>query len=95
MASLNKQHRRAQRAKVKAKHTRIQRAGANSISCDDIGFEPVGLGLDERFLGASSVELSVHEDEFGFVMTAVIDHDEIVPHPTGCPLCCPPINRDH
>jgi len=41
MASLNKQQRRAQRAKVKAKHTRIQRAAANRVSYDDIGFEPM------------------------------------------------------
>lgn len=93
MASLNKQHRRAQRAKVKAKQTFIQRVAANNLSHDDIDFMP--MDLDEMFLGASRVELSVHKDELGVVMTAVIDHREIDLHETDCPLCCLPTKRDH
>jgi len=93
MASLNKQQRRAQRAKVKAKHTRIQRAAANRVSYDDIGFEP--MDLSDMFLDASSVALSVEEREGCFVMTAIIDHDEAYAPSTGDCTCCLPTNRDH
>ena len=93
MASLNKQHKRAQRAKAKAKQTRIQRAATNNVSLDFIDFEP--MNPDEMFLGATSVELSVEEREGCFVMTARIDHDEVYGPPTGHCKCCLPTNRDH
>ena len=78
MASLNKQHRRAQRAKVKAKQTRLQRAAAsNTFRSDYDHFDYEPPCLDEMFCDACSVEFSVEQGEFGYFMKAVIDDDDV------------------
>lgn len=93
MASLHEQHKRAQRAKAKAKQTRIQRATAHYAPPDFIDFE--SLNLDDMFLGATSVELSTEERAGSFIMTAIIDHDEAYAHSPGdCPYC-QPTKPDH
>ena len=92
MASLNKQHKRAQRAKAKAKQTRIQRAATNNVSLDFI--DCVTLNHDKMILGSTSIELSVEEREGCLVMTARIDHDEVYGPSTGHCKCCLPTNRD-
>lgn len=70
-----------------------QRAAANHVSYNDIGFEP--MDLSDMFLDASSIALSVEEREGCFVMTPIIDHDEAYAPSTGDCTCCLPTKPDH
>ncbi|WP_460409064.1 hypothetical protein [Pseudomonas amygdali] len=83
MASETKKRKRANRAKAKAKQTRLQRAGHTTFVPDtDFSFD-VDLCsccqtayLNDRFPDASCVSVSMREGPGGFAITAVIHHDE-------------------